>query len=142
MRRAILPLLLALLASSIAGPVLAAKPARGCPNPAFMLMSPEAFRALSLSVGVPPELLGADWEAGLLGFDKNGDRLICVKDLPDTRGHAGGWVFNVVDNTSHPRPGIDSTDGSIPGAPPLRARAVLPAGVRVLRFRDGWWARR
>jgi len=24
------------------------------------------------------------------------------KDLPDTPGHVGGWVFNAIDNTAHP----------------------------------------
>jgi len=33
--------------------------------------------------------------------DKNGDTILCVKDVPDTSGHLGPLVFNVVDNTAN-----------------------------------------
>jgi ABC-type sugar transport system substrate-binding protein len=90
----------ALLSIALAAPVSAAKPARGCG--AADLKTIEQFRMLSLSVGVPPEILGADWETSLrTGVDKNGDGSICVKDVPDTKGHLGTWIFNVVDNTSN-----------------------------------------
>jgi hypothetical protein len=89
-----------LLSIALAAPVTAAKPVRGCG--AAELMTIEAFRARSLEAGVPPDVLGAEWEAGLRsGFDKNGDGSLCVKDLPDTNGHLGTWIFNVVDNTSN-----------------------------------------
>ena len=89
-----------LLSIMVAAPVSAAKPARGCSD-GKALMSIEQFRAMSLSIGVPADLLGADWEAGLrTGVDKNGDGSICVKDVPDTNGHLDTWIFNVVDNTS------------------------------------------
>ena len=90
-----------LLSVSLAAPVNAAKPARGCPD-GKELMTIQEFRTESLSVGVPPEILGAEWEAGLRsGFDKNGDGSLCVQDVPDTKGHLGTWIFNVVDNTSN-----------------------------------------
>jgi hypothetical protein len=82
-------------------PAQAAKPTRGCSD-GKALMTRDAFRALSLSVGVPADLLFTpEWEAGWAGYDKNGDTRLCVKDLPDTPGHLGTWVWNVVDNTSN-----------------------------------------
>lgn len=96
-------LALSALCLALAAPVSAAKPVRGCAGD-FALMSIDAFRNVSLAVGVPPELLGEDWEAGLRArFDKNTDSMICVKDLPDTPGTLDGWIFNVVDNTSNHR---------------------------------------
>jgi hypothetical protein len=38
--------------------------------------------------------------AHLQGLDKNGDNLVCVKDLPDTPG-SPSFVRNVVDNTAN-----------------------------------------
>ena len=58
------------------------------------------FRNLSLSLGVPEELLGPEHEAGWNAFDKNNDGMLCVMDLPDTPGDLGGWIFNVIDNTA------------------------------------------
>jgi hypothetical protein len=103
MRRTVVVLIavVALLAAA-AGPVAAAKPIRGCPNPSFDQLSMEEFRALSQAVGVPDELLFTpEWEAGWGEFDKNGDGDLCVQDLPDTPGTADGWIFNVIDNTSN-----------------------------------------
>lgn len=84
-----------------AGPVLAGKPIRGCGAGGFDLMSYEEFRDLSIAVGVPEELLGDEHRAGWDVYDRNGDGSLCVKDLPDTAGHLGSWVFNVVDNTAN-----------------------------------------
>jgi len=90
-----------LMSIALAAPVSAAKPARGCPD-GKALLTIEQFRTLSIRVGVPPEIVGAEWEAGLRSaFDKNRDGRICVQDLPDTKGHLGTWIFNVTDNTSN-----------------------------------------
>ncbi len=99
MRRltAILGLLSLMLAA--AAPAWAS-PARACPNDQFTLMTFAEFRALSIGVGVPEEFLGAAWVAKMTTFDKNGDGLVCIMDLPDTPGHLGAWVFNVVDNAA------------------------------------------
>ena len=53
------------------------------------------FLALSRSVGCQ-EFLGADHFATFQTFDKNNDGLVCIKDLPDTPGHLGAWVFNAL----------------------------------------------
>ena len=102
MRRIITSLVLAAaLAGVAAAPVGAAKPARGCPNDAFTMMTYPAFRALSLALGVPEELLGPEHEAGWNTYDRNDDGLLCVMDLPDNAGTLNGWVFNAIDNTAH-----------------------------------------
>ena len=104
MRRIVAPLVLAAaLAAVAAAPVLAAKPVGACPNSSFTSMTYREFRALSVSLGVPEALLGAAHEAGWNSYDKNGDGMNCVMDLPDNAGTLGGWVFNVVDNTAHSR---------------------------------------
>ena len=87
------------LASAL--PAFAAKPVRGCPNGGFALMTYEQFRQASRDVGVPEDLLGADHLAGWMVLDGNDDLKACVKDLPDTPGTLGGWIFNVVDNRSN-----------------------------------------
>jgi hypothetical protein len=89
------------LAIAVASPVLAGRPVRGCSNEGFVPMSYAEFRQLSLDVGVPEELLGPAHRAHWQKIDKNGDDILCVKDLPDTKGHLGTWVFNVIDNTSN-----------------------------------------
>lgn len=61
-------------------------------------MTFEEFFDLSVSVGVPPELIVHE---GWAKFDKNGDDVLCVKDVPDTPGHLGSWIFNVVDNIAN-----------------------------------------
>ena len=88
------------LAASVAAPAAAAKPVGGCPNGGFQLMTYQQFRALSISVGVPEPLLGAEHEAAIGNIDKNDDGKICVRDQPDTPGTLGGWIFNVIDNTA------------------------------------------
>jgi hypothetical protein len=99
--RAVVWLATALMMLAMAAPV-AARPTRECGNDKFELMTMEAFRQLSIDVGVPPELLFTpEWEAGWAGYDKNSDTKLCVKDKPDTPGHLGSWVWNVVDNTSN-----------------------------------------
>lgn len=90
-----------LLAFAVASPAIAGKPDRGCPNDGFTAMTYQQFRDLSLSLGIPEELLGEEHAAGWAGYDRNDDGSLCVKDLPDTAGHLGSWVFNVVDNTSN-----------------------------------------
>ena len=91
----------ALMILAVAAPV-AARPTRECGNDKFELMTMEEFRDLSLSLGVPSEILFSDaWEAGWNSYDKNGDTQLCVKDKPDTAGHLGSWVWNVVDNTAN-----------------------------------------
>ena len=90
-----------LLCLAMAAPASAAKPTRGCTKD-FVLMTRDEFIALSLSVGVPPELLGTpEWVAGWVAYDRNHDDQLCVKDLPNTPGHLDSWIFNVVDNTSN-----------------------------------------
>lgn len=98
LRRGALALLLVI---TLSGPALAAKPVRGCPQP-FQQMGYQAFRSLSLSVGVPESLLGSEHQAGWQTRDRNDDGDLCVMDLPDTPGTLDGWVFNVVDNTANP----------------------------------------
>jgi hypothetical protein len=84
-----------------AGPVAADKPVRGCPADKVS-MSRDEFRTLSLSLGIPPELLfNPDWEAGWDAYDKNADTYLCVGDVPNTPGHLDTWIFNVTDNTSN-----------------------------------------
>lgn len=101
MRRSI-PAMLAVMALllTFAAPAAAAKPVGGCPNGGFELMTYQQFRTLSLSVGVPESLLGAEHEAAVGAIDKNDDGMICVRDQPDTPGTLGGWIFNVIDNTA------------------------------------------
>lgn len=103
MRRAlILVVVLVALAAMTAGPVVAAKPVRGCANPSFTLMTTGALREMSRELGVPGELLDSpDYAAALAKIDNNGDTMLCVKDLPDTAGTLFGWIFNVVDNTAN-----------------------------------------
>lgn len=93
MRRVITVLFatVALLALA-AGPALAVKPVGGCPNAKFEPMEYQEFRALSVSVGVPEEFLGAEHAAQWLVLDKNNDGTLCVMDLPDTPGTFFGWV--------------------------------------------------
>ncbi len=86
---------------ALVGPVVAAKPDRGCPNAKFAFMDYQAFRDLSLSVGVPEEFLRPEHVAVWEGYDKNEDGWLCVMDLPDTPGTFEGWVFNVIDNTAN-----------------------------------------
>ena len=102
MRRSITALMAAVaLAIAMAVPALAVKPIGVCPNRQFEALTYAEFLALSRSVGVPEEFLGADHFAAFQAFDKNNDGLVCIKDLPDTPGHLGGWVFNAIDNTAN-----------------------------------------
>jgi hypothetical protein len=89
------------LTLAVAGPVLADKPARSCANDGKVLMTVAQFREVSLSVGIPPELLGPEWEAFFVRLDRNGDGLFCVQDKPDNAGHLDGWIFNGSDNTAN-----------------------------------------
>ena len=99
--RAVAVLGAALLLLALAAPA-SARPTRECGNDEFDLMDMEAFRDLSIEVGVPADILFTpEWEAGWASYDKNGDGNLCVKDKPDTPGHLGSWVWNVVDNTSN-----------------------------------------
>lgn len=100
MRRLAIAVGVPLLTLVLAGPVLAARPVGRCGNEGFDLMTYSQFRALSVSVGVPEELLGPEHLAQWNSINKNDDKYLCVKDLPDTPGHLGGWIFNVVDNTA------------------------------------------
>ena len=94
-------LITVLLCLAVAAPASAAKPTRGCPQ-GSALMTRDDFKALSLSVGVPPEVLvSLEWAAGWDAYDKNLDDRLCIKDLPNTPGHLDSWIFNVVDNTSN-----------------------------------------
>jgi hypothetical protein len=93
-------LLLASLFVVAAAPASAAKPARGCPNEGFVITTKEEFRDLSRELGVPEELL-ATLDAGWAEYDRNLNTLLCVKDLPDTKGHLDTWVFNVIDDVSN-----------------------------------------
>jgi hypothetical protein len=69
----------ALMVLALAVPAQAAKPTRGCSDGKALMTR----------------------EAGWASYDKNGDTRLCVKDLPDSPGHLGTWVWNVVDNTSN-----------------------------------------
>ena len=101
MRAIVVAVISGALVAAMAGPVVAAKPSRSCPNEKFTRMDYPTFRALSVSVGVPEALLGAEHLAGWQNIDRSGDGLLCVMDLPDTPGTEGGWIFNVVDNTAN-----------------------------------------
>lgn len=101
MRRIVTAIAIAALTLAVAAPANAAKPARGCPNDGFVLMNYPDFRDLSIELGVPEDLLGPDHLAAWNSFDRNDDGLACIKDLPDTSGHLGTWVFNAIDNTSN-----------------------------------------
>ena len=101
MRRLTVVLAIGAMALATAMPVAAVKPIRGCPNEGFVPMDYTTFRNLSISVGVPLELLGPEHLAGWNVYDRNDDGMLCVKDLPDTPGTLDGWIFNVVDNTSN-----------------------------------------
>ena len=89
-----------LLSLALATPTLALKPDGNCPNDAFDKMTYAEFIALEISVGAPQEILDAV-PAGLAAIDANDDGSVCVMDGPDTPGHLGAWLFNVIDNTSH-----------------------------------------
>jgi len=104
MRRSLTVLAMAFtLAAALAAPALAAKPVGACPNPGFVAMTYAQFRALSLQVGVPEELLGAEHAAQFATINKNNDPFVCVMNLPDTPGTLDGWIFNVIDNTARAR---------------------------------------
>ena len=90
----------AALAAVAVTPVVAAPPIGSCPNARFEAMTYAEFRALSVQVRVPEELLGAEHLAAFEKFDRNGDELVCFMDLPDNAGTLDGWVFNAIDNTA------------------------------------------
>ncbi len=81
-----------LLGSSVAAN--ADTPTTGCPAP-FDQMTVAQSADLILSQGYPgtrDQLL-----AQLPRFDKNGDQVLCVMDLPNTSG-IPAYVFNFIDN--------------------------------------------
>src|SRR5687767_3572320 len=87
MRRSTTALMAALaLATAMAVPALAAKPIGVCPNGQFEAMTYAGFLALSRSVGVPEEFLGADHFVAFQTFDKNHDGRVCIKTFPTRRG--------------------------------------------------------
>ena len=53
----------------------------------------------SVAAGYPVERR-EETIAAYAALDVNDDGLICWKDLPDTPGHLGGWIFNGIDNTA------------------------------------------
>jgi hypothetical protein len=82
----------ATIATVIAGMTTAdAKPSRGCPPP---FEGPLTFAQLIENWPPPPDL--PDPEGVLAGYDGNGDRLLCVMELP-TQSNGGGPI-NVIDN--------------------------------------------
>lgn len=101
MRRSIPLVLAALLLVASAAPATAAKPSRGCPNPSFQAMTLDELRSMFRDIGVAEDWLGDKLDAAWAKYNKNGDAYLCVKDLPDTKGHLGNWVWNVVDNTAN-----------------------------------------
>jgi hypothetical protein len=83
-------------ASLFAGPITTAdavKPSAGCPPP---FEGPLTFEQLIERWPPPPEL--PDPDAVLSGFDRNGDKLLCVQEAP-TQGNPPAPI-NVIDNTA------------------------------------------
>jgi hypothetical protein len=72
----------------------AADTAGGCP-PAFQPMTVAASADLLLSQGSP--LTYDQLVSSLSALDRNGDRTLCVMDLPNTPG-LPPYVYNFVDN--------------------------------------------
>jgi hypothetical protein len=89
-----------LMSLALAAPTFAVKPDGACPNDGFDKMTYAEFTALEISVGAPQEIIDA-LPAALATIDANDDGSVCVMDGPDTPGHLGAWLFNVIDNTSH-----------------------------------------
>ena len=90
----------ALLSLVVAAPALAVKPVGGCPNSQYDVMTLQGFIDLEVSVGAPTDVV--EGLPGLLDvIDANNDGHVCILDVPDTRGHQGPVLFNIVDNTSH-----------------------------------------
>lgn len=99
-RRIGVALAVASLCIAMAAPaVLAAKPVAGCSN-GFELgpMSLEDSLGLKMELGFPPDAVPF-YEALFADFDKNGNGLLCLKDLPDTPGIAP-WVFQLADDVA------------------------------------------
>lgn len=90
-----------LVSLAITSPVIAAQPARGCPDEAFLKMTYFEFRDYSISLGNPPSAFppqpGPGWVAG----DRNADGYLCIKNIPDNRGTLFGLAFIAVDNVSN-----------------------------------------
>jgi hypothetical protein len=90
----------ALLCLAIASPVIAAQPARGCPD-GFLKMTYFEFRDYSISLGNPPSAFPPQPGAGWVAADQNADGYLCIKNLPDNPGTLFGLAFNAVDNVSN-----------------------------------------
>ena len=73
-----------LLAAAVAGPASAVRPIAGCP-PGFIDDAFTLEAALEYKAPLPPE--GVEYFSGYFRTtDRNGDGLVCMKDLPDTPG--------------------------------------------------------
>jgi hypothetical protein len=84
----------------VAGPVVAKKPIGSCPNGfAPDALDLDAVLAYKLALGFPPESV-APFTAFFGSVDKNGNGLVCLKDLPDTPGIAP-WVTQLTDDVSN-----------------------------------------
>lgn len=94
-RTASITVLVAVSVLALTGPVQAARPRAACGR-GFELLTIEQILPLVAdgSPSTPEELL-----AVLEALDRNGDELLCAKDLPDTPG-SPSYVRNVVDNTA------------------------------------------
>ena len=80
-----------------AGAGSAKQPVTGCP-PSFASITTEQFSDLALSLGLPSSSL-EQLQAELARFDKNGNDVICVHDLPDTPG-IKPYQFEAMDDTA------------------------------------------
>lgn len=91
-----------LLAAAVAGPASAGKPIAGCPpgfiDDAFTLGNALAYKAQAYQDELPEEVV--EYFTGYFATtDKNGDGLVCMKDLPDTPGIAP-FVTQLMDNVA------------------------------------------
>lgn len=92
-----------LMLTSVAGPASADRPIAGCPpgfiDEAFTLEAALEYKALANGGPLPPQAV--DYFTGYFAStDKNGDDLVCMKDLPDTPG-IPPFVTQLMDNVAN-----------------------------------------
>jgi hypothetical protein len=86
-----------LMLASVAGPAFADRPIAGCP-PGFIDDAFTLEEALAYKVGLPTG--SVEYFTGYFAStDKNGDGLVCMKDLPDTPG-IPPYVTQLMDNVA------------------------------------------
>ncbi len=87
-----------LSAAALAGPASAGRPIAGCP-PGFIDGAFTLQAALEYKAPLPPEAF--EYFSGYFAAtDKNGDGLVCMKDLPDTPGIPPS-VTQLMDNVAN-----------------------------------------